>query len=54
MSNHRMNFLQSGSLNKDHIILSVFNRRVASEVARAVVKAAQASGVSHRIARASL
>ena len=41
-------------LNEDYIIPSVFNRRVAGEVARAVVKAAQADGVSHRIARASL
>ena len=41
-------------LNEDYIIPSVFNRRVAGEVARAVIKAAQASGVSHRIARASL
>ena len=41
-------------LNEDYIIPSVFNRRVAGEVARAVVKAAQQSGVSHRIARASL
>ena len=41
-------------LNEDYIIPSVFNRRVAGEVAKAVVKAAQTSGVSHRIARASL
>ena len=41
-------------LNEDYIIPSVFNRRVAPAVGRAVQKAANDSGLARRIARPSL
>lgn len=41
-------------LHEDYIIPSVFNRRVATAVAKAVVKAAQESGVARRITRPSI
>jgi malate dehydrogenase (oxaloacetate-decarboxylating) len=41
-------------LHEDYVIPSVFNRRVANTVARAVVKAAQDSGAARRALRASL
>lgn len=41
-------------LHEDYIIPSVFNRRVAPAVAKAVVKAAQESGVARRITRPSI
>jgi malate dehydrogenase (oxaloacetate-decarboxylating) len=41
-------------LHEDYVIPSVFNRRVANTVARAVVKAAQDSGAARRHLRASL
>ena len=41
-------------LNEDYIIPSVFNRRVAGAVSRAVVKAAQESGLARRILRPSI
>ena len=41
-------------LNEDYIIPSVFNRRVASTVARAVAKAAADTGMARRIGRVSV
>jgi malate dehydrogenase (oxaloacetate-decarboxylating) len=41
-------------LNEDYIIPSVFNRRVTNAVSRAVIKAAQETGVARRILRPSI
>ncbi|RYG68988.1 NAD-dependent malic enzyme, partial [bacterium] len=41
-------------LHEDYVIPSVFNRRVANTVARAVVKAAQDTGAARKALRASL